>query len=167
MDTKGTLAMKIMKDINVPLDTEISYWESNCKFVNYILRMKRNNIATSLQESYMSEYHEFVQQLSAGRYQVPSLTRSNVLLSQIRQSVVILSQHGNRYKRRERTLWISNFLWFISKLCDRVANKQKYDMRISQFATISDEALVMQCFENTVKWWDQEVNDPMKVNKAN
>ena len=60
MDTMGTLATKIMKDINVPLDTQISYWESTRRFVNYTLCMKRNNIVSSLKESYMSEYHEFV-----------------------------------------------------------------------------------------------------------
>ena len=38
---------------------------------------------------------------------------------------------------------------------------------ISWFTTASDEALVILCVENSVKWWEQVVNNLVKVNKAN
>ena len=56
MDVKGDIAIKVMNNLNVPVERQEANWLTHRTFVTKTLQTKRNNISMTLKDAYMSTY---------------------------------------------------------------------------------------------------------------
>ena len=56
LDRNGKIAERIMRDMNVRDGNKEGFWEVHRKFINGWLRVKRNNVITTLKDSFISKY---------------------------------------------------------------------------------------------------------------
>ena len=58
LDRNGKIAERIMRDMNIRDGNKEGFWEVHRKFINGLLRVKRNNVIMKLKYSFISKYRE-------------------------------------------------------------------------------------------------------------